>query len=186
MGMIQRMPWGVEKEGRNTSRRTPLPKKGLGAPSYGTFSIPFGCRCSFFPVQTQDRADQKLFRRGSEIFLEGALSGASSSPIRVATPSLIMAQMMLKRRPCQGEATLASRPKFFTKYLFTYSKNGPQKRGSKFASPFGGHFLWAPQTRGETATGQKSLRKQGISAIFLPCRQDLCFRQRKCYIPPIF
>ena len=30
---------------------TPLPKRGFGPPSYGTFSTPLTCRCSVFPVQ---------------------------------------------------------------------------------------------------------------------------------------
>ena len=43
---------GVEKRGgRKTSRMTPLPKRGFGPPSYGTFSTPLECRCSVFPVQ---------------------------------------------------------------------------------------------------------------------------------------
>ena len=30
---------------------TPLPKRGFGPPSYGTFSTPLRCQCSVFPVQ---------------------------------------------------------------------------------------------------------------------------------------
>ena len=30
---------------------TPLPKRGFGPPSYGTFSTPLTCQCSVFPVQ---------------------------------------------------------------------------------------------------------------------------------------
>ena len=43
---------GVEKGGGwKTSRMTPLPKRGFGPPSYGTFSTPLTCQCSVFPVQ---------------------------------------------------------------------------------------------------------------------------------------
>ena len=43
---------GVEKGGgRKTSRMTPLPKRGFGPPSYGTFSTPLARQCSVFPVQ---------------------------------------------------------------------------------------------------------------------------------------
>ena len=43
---------GVEKRGGwKTSRMTPLPKRGFGPPSYGTFSTPLRCQCSVFPVQ---------------------------------------------------------------------------------------------------------------------------------------
>ena len=43
---------GVEKRGgRKTSQMTPLPKRGFGRPSYGTFSTLLACRCSAFPVQ---------------------------------------------------------------------------------------------------------------------------------------
>ena len=43
---------GVEKRGGwKTSRMTPLPKRGFGPPSYGTFSTPLTCQCSVFPVQ---------------------------------------------------------------------------------------------------------------------------------------
>ena len=37
--------------GWKTSRLTPLPKRGFGPPSYGTFSTPLTCQCSVFPVQ---------------------------------------------------------------------------------------------------------------------------------------
>ena len=37
--------------GWKTSRMTPLPKRGFGPPSYGTFSTPLTCQCSVFPVQ---------------------------------------------------------------------------------------------------------------------------------------
>ena len=43
---------GVEKRGGwKTSRLTPLPRRGFGPPSYGTFSTPLMCQCSAFPVQ---------------------------------------------------------------------------------------------------------------------------------------
>ena len=37
--------------GRKTSRMTPLPKRDLDPPSYGTFSTPLRCQCAVFPVQ---------------------------------------------------------------------------------------------------------------------------------------
>ena len=40
-----------KRGGRKTSRMTPLPKRGFGPPSYGTFSTPLACRCFVFPVQ---------------------------------------------------------------------------------------------------------------------------------------
>ena len=43
---------GWKKEGGwKTSRMTPLPKRGFGPRSYGTFSTPLTCQCSVFPVQ---------------------------------------------------------------------------------------------------------------------------------------
>ena len=43
---------GVEKGGGwKTSRMTPLPKRGFGPPSYGTFSTPLRRQGSVFPVQ---------------------------------------------------------------------------------------------------------------------------------------
>ena len=39
------------KSGWKTSRMTPLPKRGFGPPSYGTFCAPLRCQFSVFPVQ---------------------------------------------------------------------------------------------------------------------------------------
>ena len=51
-GVVRGRHGGVEKGGGwKTSRMTPLPKSGLGPPSYGTFSTPLRCQRSVFPVQ---------------------------------------------------------------------------------------------------------------------------------------
>ena len=76
---------GVEKRGGwNTSRMTPLPKRGFGPPSYGTFSTPLRCQCSVFPVQKSTT--------------ESAFSGTFSSPHTFCTPH-ITAQLGNKLLP---------------------------------------------------------------------------------------
>ena len=79
---------GVEKRGgRKTSRMTPLPKRGFGPPSYGTFSTPLRCQCSVFLYKKiHDRADQKLFWRGPKIFGRARSLERFPPPIRFAPP----------------------------------------------------------------------------------------------------
>ena len=82
---------GWKKEGGwKTSRMTPLPKRGLDPPSYGTFSTPLGCQCSVFPVQKiHDRGDQKLFWGGVQKFSgERVLWYVFPPPIRFAPPHI--------------------------------------------------------------------------------------------------
>ena len=80
---------GVEKRGRRTtSRMTPIPKRGFGPPSYGTFSTPLRCQCSVFScTKIHDRAEQKLCRGFlSKKFRESAFSGTLSAPHTFCTP----------------------------------------------------------------------------------------------------
>ena len=82
---VQRTPWGgpggVEKRGGwKTSRMTPLPKRGLGPPSYSTFSTPRRRQCSVFPVQKSTTEQTR------SSFGESAFSGTFSSPHTFCTP----------------------------------------------------------------------------------------------------
>ena len=53
---------GVEKRGGwQTSRVTPLPKRGSGPPSYGTFSTPFRCQCSVFLCKNPRKSRPETF-----------------------------------------------------------------------------------------------------------------------------
>ena len=61
---------GGKRGGRKTSRRTPLPKRGFGPPSYGTFSKapPRVLLLWFFlDKKIHDSADEKLFWKGPEL-----------------------------------------------------------------------------------------------------------------------
>ena len=74
-----------KKRGRKTSRRTP---------SYGTFSIPPGCRCSAFScTKIHDQADQKLFWKGPKIFGRVRAAVRFPPPPHVLRPH-IMAQFL--------------------------------------------------------------------------------------------
>ena len=65
---------GVEKRGgRKTSRMTPLPKRGFGPPSYGTFSTPLACRCSVFPVQKSTTEQTRSSFGGVQYFSGGRI-----------------------------------------------------------------------------------------------------------------
>ena len=76
-----------KRGGRKTSRMTPLPKRGFGPPSYGTFSTPLRCQCSVFPVQKSPRqSSPKALLEGSKHFRERAFSGTFSSPHTFCTP----------------------------------------------------------------------------------------------------
>ena len=72
---------GEKRGGWKTSRMTPLPKRGFGPPSYGTFSIPLTCQCSVFPVQ-----NQKFFWRGPKIFGRARSLVRFPPPIRLHPP----------------------------------------------------------------------------------------------------
>ena len=72
-GTYQRTPWGGGKKrgGGETSRLTPLPKRGLEPPSYGTFSTPLVCRCSVFPVQNSTTEQTRSSVGGVQNFSGG-------------------------------------------------------------------------------------------------------------------
>ena len=78
--MRKRIPqkyWGWK-----TSRLTPLPKRGFGPPSYGTFSTPLRCQCSLFFLYKNPRQSRpEALLEGSKIFRESEFSGTFSSPI---------------------------------------------------------------------------------------------------------
>ena len=73
---------GVEKRGGwTTSRMTPLPKRGFGPPSYGTFSTPLRCQCSVFPVQKSTTEQTRSSFGGVQKF-----SGERRSLVRFPPP----------------------------------------------------------------------------------------------------
>ena len=60
---------GGKRGGRKTSRMTPLPKKGFGPPLVRyVFHPPSGVSALVFLYKNHDRAEQKLFWRGPNIF----------------------------------------------------------------------------------------------------------------------
>ena len=62
---------GVEKRGGwKTSRMTPLPKRGFGPPSHGTFSTPLRCQCSVFPVKKSTTEQTRSSFGGVQKFSE--------------------------------------------------------------------------------------------------------------------
>ena len=78
---------GVEKSGGwKTSRMTPLPKRGFGPPSYGTFSTPLRCQCSVFLYKNPRQSRPEALLEGSKNFRESAFSGTFSSPHTFCTP----------------------------------------------------------------------------------------------------
>ena len=76
---------GKKRGEENLTRERVLdsPRQVFFPPSPGVIAL--FCSCT----EIQDRADQKLFWKGPEILLEGALSGTISSPRRFA-PTHIM------------------------------------------------------------------------------------------------
>ena len=99
----QTTPWGGGKKrgGRKTSRMTPLPKRVLGPPSYGTFSTPLRCQCSVFPVQKSTTEQNRSSFGGVQKFFARVCSLVRfPPPIRFAPPH-ITAQVNQKnsRRP---------------------------------------------------------------------------------------
>ena len=86
----QRTAWGGgNRRGWKTSRMTPLPKRGFGPPSYGTFSTPLRCQCSVFScAKVHDRADQKLFWRGPKTFGRVRSLVRFPPPLRCAPPHI--------------------------------------------------------------------------------------------------
>ena len=82
---------GVEKRGGwKTSRMTPLPKRGFGAPPRTIRFPPLsGVSALFFScTKVHDRADQKLFWRGPKIFRRARFLVRFPPPIRFAPPHI--------------------------------------------------------------------------------------------------
>ena len=82
---------GVEKKrGVEASRMTPLAKRGFGPPppSYDTFSTPFRCQCSVFPVPKTFTAQSRpeALWRGPKIFGRARSLVRFPPPIRFAPP----------------------------------------------------------------------------------------------------
>ena len=79
----QRMPGGGWKRGeRKTSRRTPLPKTGLGPPSFGTLR----CCCSVFPVQKSKTQHGRSSFGGVENLSGGCVVVRFPPRVRFAPP----------------------------------------------------------------------------------------------------
>ena len=111
---------GVEKRGGwKTSRMTPLPKRGFGPPSYGTFSTPLRCQCSVFPVQKATTEQTRSSFGGVQKFSgECVLWYASPPPPSVLHPPM-------------------SRPKYFCRICGGWGfKKNPQKRATKLTRTF--------------------------------------------------
>ena len=106
--------WGT-RGGRNTSRRTALPKQVLEPPLSGTFSTPMQCHRSVFHVQrpTTEQARSSFFLEGPRNFWEGAFSGTFSSPHTFCTPHIMAQQVKVSasKHESQGERTS---PQIFT------------------------------------------------------------------------
>ena len=76
----------VTRGGRKTLRRTPLPKRGLGRPSYGTFSTRPGVVALLFLYKNPWLSRPEALLEGSKHFREGARFGTFSSPHTFCTP----------------------------------------------------------------------------------------------------
>ena len=68
---------------------TPLPKRGFGPPSYGTFSTPLTCQCPVFFIYRNPRQSRpEALLEGSKNFRESAFSGTFSTPHTFCTPHI--------------------------------------------------------------------------------------------------
>ena len=79
---------GKERGGGQPHEGDPSQKQVLEPPSSGMFSTRLRCRCSCLPVQKSKTQHTRSSVGGvpKKSFLEGALSGTFSSPIRFAPP----------------------------------------------------------------------------------------------------
>ena len=86
--LIQGLPFqetprgGGKKRGEEKLTKTPLSKKGLGPPSYGTFSTPQVSLLCLSCAKIHDLADQKLFWKGPKSFVRIRLSSGKCTENR--------------------------------------------------------------------------------------------------------
>ena len=96
---------GWKQEGRRKPHEGhPSQKKWFWTPPLVQYVLhPLKCLCSVFPVQkSKTQSTRGSLGEGSEHFLEGALSGALSSPIRFATPPLYHGQRFFVPRDSEA------------------------------------------------------------------------------------
>ena len=139
---------GVEKRGGwKTSRLTPLPKRGFGPPSYGTFSTPLRCQCSVFPVQKSPTEQPRSSFGGVQKFSgERVLWYVSPPP-----PSYVLHPPHITAQCAEATCTM-----FLTECMVTFSNTNfvPQPIAS-----------WTMSVSSAAAANAKQLRDAAMDTI---------------------
>ena len=154
-----------KRGGWKTSRMTPLPKRGFGPPSYGTFSTPLRCQCSVFPVQKSPTEQTRSSFGGVQKFPGERVLWYVFLPPYVLHPPISRPNVFRHKKK-------EPKPKLLSPDIFWWGGGLPRegvgaKKFSMSLETQGIKLFWR-DFAGISRKRPKSLRKKCLGSILVP------------------